>query len=238
MNKQQFMAELKQLLGELPVEERDEALSYYEDYFADAGEGNEDRIIAELGSPEKVAYTIKSGLEDVDKSEGEFTENGFLGYESPYKDELTYTEIKSERRSFIDFSNIVNNRNNLILFIIVCVLLIPVIIPAIASLFGILFGIAASVFCVMFALAIAGLAVIVAGALVTAVGIGGCFTIPMAGIIIIGAGLMLLGLGSILFNIGIKIATRLFPAVLRFISKIGGTLFNRFAPNKEGMENE
>ena len=109
MTKQQFMAELKQLLGELPAEERDEALSYYEDYFADAGEGNEDRIIAELGSPEKVAYTIKSGLEDVDKNEGEFTENGFSGYESPYKDELVYQEVKSERR---DFRNIVNNRNN------------------------------------------------------------------------------------------------------------------------------
>lgn len=235
MNKQQFMAELKQLLGELPAEERDEALSYYEDYFADAGEGNEDRIIAELGSPEKVAYTIKSGLEDVDKTEGEFTENGFTGYESPYKDELVYKEIKSERR---DFRNIINNRNNLILFIIICIFLIPVIVPAFFSALGVLLGIAGTAFGILFSLVIAGFALIVAGAIVTAVSIGGFFTSPAGGTVLLGVAFVLLGIGSILFKIGMKITTKVLPALMRGITKFCKTIWFRLFPKRGGVDYE
>ena len=37
MNREEFMAKLKALLGDIPAEEREEALQYYEDYFDDAG---------------------------------------------------------------------------------------------------------------------------------------------------------------------------------------------------------
>lgn len=232
MTKQQFMAELKQLLGELPADERDEALSYYEDYFADAGEGNEDRIIAELGSPEKVAYTIKSGLEDVDKTEGEFTENGFSGYESPYKDELVYKEVKSERR---DFRNIVNNRNNLILFIIACVLLLPIIVP---TLMTVLITIVVTLAALTFGLSVAGIATIVVGGLLTVIGITGVIASPMAGVIILGAAFVLLGFGSIMVTIGIKIASKLIPASIRIITRIGSSILNRFLPRTGGIDHE
>ena len=57
MKRQQFMAELKQLLGDLPAEERDDALNYYEDYFNEAGPDNEQSLIMQLESPQKVAKT-------------------------------------------------------------------------------------------------------------------------------------------------------------------------------------
>ena len=37
MNREEFMAKLKALLGDIPADEREEALQYYEDYFDDAG---------------------------------------------------------------------------------------------------------------------------------------------------------------------------------------------------------
>jgi len=48
MNREEFMAKLKALLGDIPAEEREEALQYYEDYFDDAGADNEAEVIREL----------------------------------------------------------------------------------------------------------------------------------------------------------------------------------------------
>ena len=54
------MTELAALLQDVPVEERREAMQYYNDYFDDAGEENEEQVISELGNPAKVAATIKA----------------------------------------------------------------------------------------------------------------------------------------------------------------------------------
>ena len=59
MTKQEFMYRLAQQLLSLPPEERVCALTFYEEYFADAGEENVQQVIQELGSPEEVARTIK-----------------------------------------------------------------------------------------------------------------------------------------------------------------------------------
>ena len=53
MNRQEFLEKLRLLLGDLSEEEREEAIQYYEDYFADAGPEMEEQVIRELGSPEK-----------------------------------------------------------------------------------------------------------------------------------------------------------------------------------------
>ena len=55
MNRQEFMRRLDQLLEGIPEEEKREAIAYYTSYFEDAGEENEEKIIRELESPEKVA---------------------------------------------------------------------------------------------------------------------------------------------------------------------------------------
>ena len=62
MNRMEFMTELERLLADMPEEERQAAVQYYADYFADAGEANEADVIRELGSPEKVAESIKADL--------------------------------------------------------------------------------------------------------------------------------------------------------------------------------
>ena len=62
MNKEEFLRELARLLQNIPDSERIEALQYYEDYFNDAGPENEQKVLEELGTPRKVADTIKDGL--------------------------------------------------------------------------------------------------------------------------------------------------------------------------------
>ncbi len=62
MNKEAFIRRLRELLAGIPEQEAAEAIQYYEDYFADAGEENEAKVIEELGSPEKVAANIRADL--------------------------------------------------------------------------------------------------------------------------------------------------------------------------------
>lgn len=75
MDKKEFLDRLRSQLTDLTVEERREALEYYEEYFADAGEENEEDVILSLGTPEQVAEQIKAGLHK--EEEGMFTENGY-----------------------------------------------------------------------------------------------------------------------------------------------------------------
>lgn len=75
MDKREYLNRLQMQLADLTDEERREALEYYEEYFADAGEENEDDVIRSLGAPEQVAEQIKAGLHK--EEEGVFTENGY-----------------------------------------------------------------------------------------------------------------------------------------------------------------
>ena len=62
MNRIEFINKLESLLRDMPIEERDEAVKFYQDYFDDAGAENESKVVAELGSPEKVASLIKTDI--------------------------------------------------------------------------------------------------------------------------------------------------------------------------------
>lgn len=225
MNKQQFMGELKQLLGELPVDEREEALSYYEDYFADAGEENEAAVIAELQSPEKVAFTIKAGLADADKIEGEFTDTGFKGYSNDSRDEIINAIPGSEERGFKQANP--NTGNNILITILVLILLSPILIPVFCSIFGVLFGLSVAALAVMIAIAVAGIACIVAGGIVLVTGITGMSALPMGALLLAGVALILFGIGSVLVTVGTKIIALIVPAFFRAITSLARKMIDK-----------
>lgn len=62
MNRFEYMRRLEELLADISPSEKEEALTYYNDYFNDAGEENEQLVIEELGTPEQVAAVVKEGL--------------------------------------------------------------------------------------------------------------------------------------------------------------------------------
>lgn len=98
MDRAEFMRRLTALLNDVPPTEREEAIQYYNDYFDDAGEGNEQGVIASLGSPEDIAKSIKAGLVD-GGSAGEFTESGFRGYEEQRRNEVMRTQDFEENKT-------------------------------------------------------------------------------------------------------------------------------------------
>lgn len=63
MTRQQYLAELKHELSTLPVEEQEEALEYYRGYFEDAD--NDEEVMAEFGTPQQLAQTIKDKFASV-----------------------------------------------------------------------------------------------------------------------------------------------------------------------------
>lgn len=58
MNKEQYMKILKKRLRRLPKEDYNRAVEYFEEYFAEAGQGNEQQAIADLGDPKEAAEQI------------------------------------------------------------------------------------------------------------------------------------------------------------------------------------
>jgi len=71
MNKDIFLRDLERFLSDIPQEEREQALKYYEDYFEDAGPENEQQVIQDLGSPVELAKQIKaSNQENIEYGQG------------------------------------------------------------------------------------------------------------------------------------------------------------------------
>ena len=104
MSRTEYMRELDALLQGISKEEREEAMQYYNDYFDDAGSENEEKVIEELGSPAKLADTIRAGVNgntDEAESYGEYGERGYRDCrfdtsESPARREGYYEDSYSE----------------------------------------------------------------------------------------------------------------------------------------------
>ena len=83
MNRQEFMNQLERLLSDVPEAERQDALAYYEDYFDEAGPEQEAQVIQDLGSPGRVAATIKADLKDGGKKQGRIYGERLSGLQIP-----------------------------------------------------------------------------------------------------------------------------------------------------------
>ena len=96
MNRQEFLRQLESLLYAIPANERADALAYYNDYFDEAGTENEQNVIQELGSPQKVAQSIienlrNSGYEHVyENANGQYSQNSS-------KNQNTYSNKKEKK---------------------------------------------------------------------------------------------------------------------------------------------
>ena len=104
MSRVDFMMELESLLLDISIEEKQEALQYYNDYFEDAGKDYEDEIMKELVSPQRIAAIIKAELNiniSDNENRGYFTEKGYE--DTLYKDpkyeiiDAVYKEVDDKK---------------------------------------------------------------------------------------------------------------------------------------------
>ena len=71
MNKNEFMESLKEKLSKLSVEDREDAINYYWEYFEEAGFGEESDVTKNVGNPEDVAAKIIETAECLRESESQ-----------------------------------------------------------------------------------------------------------------------------------------------------------------------
>ena len=197
MNKEQFLDELEKLLQDIDSIERDEALNYYRDYFEDAGSEHEQEVIDELGTPEKVAQTIKEGL----------------GVENNQ-------DIKSDHEEIHHF----NERNMRILRGIVVILLVLLVLPTVGGLVVAAFGLFLSIVCIgifgTFGLLCALVALVVVAIKMFMDGL------IAGGLICLGVGLLLFSLSYLTSLMTVSIFKYL-PQAFRALIDLGKDIYNK-----------
>lgn len=225
MNRMEFMTQLAALLQDIPVEERRDAMQYYNDYFDDAGAENEQKVIKELESPQKVAAKIKAdlGVTGQDAGNGQFTENG-------YQDER-FDRMAAPSAGGSAANTAATHKGDRTLKIVLIILIIlvglPVILPLAAGILAAAVGVTAAIFGVFLALVAASFAIAVAGISLVVSGVMTLFPELAVGLALTGVGLILTVIGVILLVGSVKLCMVAFPGIFRGIVWLCRRLFQR-----------
>lgn len=187
MKREEFLKQLEQLLDGISEEEKADALAFYRSYFEDAGEENEESVIAELESPEKVAQSIKKNL-------GMEKENGSYGMPADQNPEWN----KNDDDMFVKSEEVPKEKKGgwSAAAIVVVVLTSPLWLTLLLVVASLLLAVVATLFGIAVAVVAVMASLVFAGFLLIGFGCSTLFTGGVAvGLGLTGAGLLVLGLG-------------------------------------------
>lgn len=236
MNREAFLWRLRELLSGIPNQEAQEALQYYEDYFADAGAENEAKVIEELGSPEKVAANIRADLGYTDSgraaSGGGYTDSGRAasggGYMGSERGTAAYGGAAGAQGYEGKYHEAPKEKHTtlwVILAICTCYIWIPMLIGLLAVLFAILVTLLA----LGFSLGVVALAFLVTAVVLVGVAFVKMFVSPAGGLMLLGGGLVIAGLAIFAVIFAGCLFGKWLPCFFRWLGSLG-----RRARRKEG----
>ncbi len=227
MNKKQYLDELSFLLSDIADEEREEALSFYENYFDEAGIENEAKVIAELGEPSKIAAIIKDSIK------GHFEENieaGDNGFDN--KNYQRHHEVVKNEKKVGFFENLKIKFNDLSKGdkVLIVALIILSSLPVTGFIFGTL-EVALSILIVpltiVFGAWIITIALFIVGIGLIVGGVIGFFSTPALGLIMVGSGCIVLAFASVAEKLAKWIFKDLIPKIVDVVSSFFNRLFSR-----------
>ncbi len=202
MDRSRFMRELEELLLNIPAEERESALQFYNDYFDEAGVENEQEVIAEFESPQKVAAKIREDIYGEGQRE-----------EPPVSNSLQTWQETPRKAPWS------NNLVKILLIIAIVVVGGPIIIPVVIGIACAVFGCLLAVIVLFFALVLVAFAIAISGIIVFIFGIPALFTSPGVGLALLGGGLILSAVGAAAVVAGIRLCMIVLPGIIRgFVS--------------------
>ncbi|MBQ7955931.1 MAG: DUF1700 domain-containing protein [Lachnospiraceae bacterium] len=220
MNKDEFMRELDRLLQNIPESERNEALSYYEEYFDDAGAENEQQVIEELGYPGKIADNIKESL------------RGHMGYQNMgngYQN-TGYQHIGTQNV----YTGAAAQKKNedlptwaIVLIVIGCILASPIILSAAGTILGAVVSLIAGIIGLIIGFGVTGVALLVAAVACLIVGIPILFTNGFAGMLLTGMGLIFGAIGLSFILGTVWLCGWALPTFIKWIVKMCKKLFQK-----------
>lgn len=214
MNRVEFMAELERLLADLPEDERQAAVQYYADYFADAGAENEAEVIRELGSPEKTAESIKADYYGRTFDESRFEHKDYM---EKYGQQASGQQTSGQQQAGPAGASVEGKKPwtsrglKILLIVLIAIVVWPVSLGLICAVLGIL----AAVVCLFAGLVIAAVCVMIAGGVTAVTGLLMSVAYPPAALMTTGIGLLLFVLGLIATVGTVKLCMIVYPAMLR-----------------------
>ena len=246
MKRDDFINELESLLMDIPEGDRIDAIEYYYDYFDEAGMENEQKVIRELGSPERVAQTIKENLgvsgygesRDYGKR-GDYSEPGDYGasndYGAPEEREKAYQNHNDtdnygdvyEQSSSTAQGTSSEKKTSWILIAIIAVLTFPLWIGVVAGLFGGLIGLIAGTFGIVIGLLASGFGLAVGGLVCFGAGVVQLPVTQFEGLAVMGVGAILTSIGLLMILLLVWLAGKWIPALVKLIINACGKLFHR-----------
>ena len=214
MNRVEFMAELERLLADLPEDERQAAVQYYADYFADAGAENEAEVIRELGSPEKTAESIKADYYGRTFDESRFEHKDYM---EKYGQQASGQQTSGQQQAGTASASGEGKKPwtsrglKILLIVLIAIVVWPLSLGLICAVLGIL----AAVVCLFAGLVIAAVCVMIAGGVTAVTGLLMSVAYPPAALMTTGIGLLLFVLGLIATVGTVKLCMIVYPAMLR-----------------------
>ena len=227
MRKDEFLRKLEVLLSDISTEEREEALTFYRNYFEDAGEEKETDILVELESPEKVAEVIKRDLgmivvqgenQDSCYSDNQTQQNTDTYYKwTNEQSDDTYEKYEDSEHAQREKEK--RNKGIVVLVIIIGILTSPVLLGILTGILGTVIGLAASLAGITLAVFVFG--VVLAGlGIAMLAGLGVALVSIPAGLVFIGAGLLVLALAMLLLLACVAVFGKFFPWVIKEIGRL------------------
>lgn len=238
MNRLEFMTELTALLQDMPKEEREEALQYYNDYFEDAGIERESAVIKELGSPKKVSDMLHADLKGQDEENYEYRETGYAdtrfencdhpatrenkknGSENAYYYAADHTEV-AEQKPWT------NKWLKLILIILIICIGAPVVIPLAIGILALILGIIVTVVVAAVGILIAGVAIIVSGFIALFAGVPKLFVSVPAAFAYAGIGFLMIAIGAVITAFTWWCVCKIVPPMFRWFVNLCRRIFTR-----------
>ena len=210
MNRDEFMRVLEYLLSDIPDEEKADAIEYYRDYLEEAGPENEEKVIREFESPERIAAIIRSDISGNLKDGGEFTETGYQDerfkdpnyqmanrYDLPqvseapkYQGEETYKR-HGRRRGGMNG----NRTAKTVLWIILIIAASPMLMGIGGGIAGLAAGFLGVLVAAVVGIGAITVALLIAGVCLIFASFVSMVIYPLSGALVLGLGVLFLGLG-------------------------------------------
>ena len=201
MTAAEYLYDLRKRLKKLPPQEIDQAMSYYEEYFAEAGPSGEAELINRMGTPAQVASTIISEYAMKDMSGQTRSAQAVNG------------QVPAPKRT---------SSVKTMWIVIIAVLASPIAIPLAIGLFAVVFAVLVAVFSVFLSLFASALAMVVAGLATAGVSVVGLFASPLDAFVLLGVGLICLALGMALGLGTIKLSQLTIKGITWIFAKLLG----------------
>lgn len=210
MNKYDFLSRLRNALSSLPQEERDAAMSYYEEFFSEAGEDNEQAVIASLGTPEDLAKSVidENNRENPETERKDYNNSGFSN---------GFTPPPTPAQSSSKWSGA-----QIALFVILAVLSSPIWLGLLAAVIGVIVGLFGAVIGIIAAFGACGIGFFVSGIIAL-------IHEPPLGLMLIGLSMVFIGLFPLAIYPMCKGIVKLTSSCIKGI----GALINRLTGKRE-----